>query len=1107
MRRWVGWILLGILVVLGMWRLRFDAEPLALLPDEVPSVAGLRWHQRDFPAGRELIVTVRADAPDVALRTAEAVASDLGSVAGLASRVRWQVSFETNLAENIAWMWMQQPAARLRELESRLAPGRLGIELAEARERLATSLDPMEMARAGYDPLGLLEVPGLAGKGGPMEGGGAFANASGTFRIVMVEPAGAMNYRQATEWLVRVRGRVEEVVRRLEVAGAVEVAFTGGPAFLSEVANGMESDLRTSVLSTVLVIAMLFWLAHRSFRPLVLLVAALGMTLLLTLAAGGLLLGTLNVISCGFAAVMMGLVVDYGLVGYQEFRANPGAGVADLRRRVLPGVGWSAVTTAGTFLSLGLAGLPGLAQLGVLTAVGLGIGAVVMLFWFLPRVGATSGATAANGAATSLLPSPGVRRGDEDIAAPSRSLNGGSVGRPVLLATAVLLMACVGVLVWRGWPAVDGGAEPLRPRNSPAYATMERLQREIGRGSNTTWLLFRGATATEVGRKMEASLPVLEQAVQDGRVTEFQMPVGFWPRPELAQANRDVASRLSGRARELGGLLEQSGFSTNAMALAGGVLTWWQRWTAPGAEVPVWPGNDAAQWLAGLMSARSPEGGWTGLATVNGAVPAVTLPGLPEGVLATGWDRLGPDLMARVGHRVTVLTSGIALVLVGCLWLAFRRWTEVLLSLAALAMSFLVLLAVMTLLGARWNLLNLVAVPLLLGTSVDSTIHVQLAMRRERGLMGAVWRTTGVALVLCAGANIAGFGSLAWSSNAGLASLDLVCAGGVLCVLFTSLVFLPRWWLALSPRDVAETGGSEDGTSQFYGAVPWKLACAVARWAPRGVLAGVARGVAWFYGVLRPGRLEIVAGNLRPVLAGDATAGARMAKSNLAAFATKLVDLWRQEAGVPVEVEAAGGWESYHSAIGAGRGVLLVTPHLGNWEAGGSLLAGFGVKPLVLTAPEPGSEFTEIRARARARQGVETLVVGADPFAFVQVIRRLQEGGVVALLLDRPMPGTGVEVEFLRGRLLASPAAAELARATGATILPVYVVEEGGQYRAYALPPVAYERARLGNREERRALTGRILRVFEPAVRQFPSQWFHFVPVWCGDSGPTKENE
>jgi lauroyl/myristoyl acyltransferase len=46
----------------------------------------------------------------------------------------------------------------------------------------------------------------------------------------------------------------------------------------------------------------------------------------------------------------------------------------------------------------------------------------------------------------------------------------------------------------------------------------------------------------------------------------------------------------------------------------------------------------------------------------------------------------------------------------------------------------------------------------------------------------------------------------------------------------------------------------------------------------------------------------------------------------------------------------------------------------------------------------------------------------------------------------------------------------------------------------------------LGNREERRALTGRILRVFEPAVRQFPAQWFHFVPVWCRDAGPAKEN-
>jgi len=472
---------------------------------------------------------------------------------------------------------------------------------------------------------------------------------------------------------------------------------------------------------------------------------------------------------------------------------------------------------------------------------------------------------------------------------------------------------------------------------------------------------------------------------------------------------------------------------------------------------------------------------------------------LPPGVLVTGWDRLGPDLMDRVGRRVAGLMAGIGVVLVGCLWLAFRRWSEVLLSLAALALSFLILLAAMAAMGATWNLLNLVALPLLLGTSVDSTIHVQLALRRERGLLRALWRTTGVALVLCAGANIAGFGSLAWSSNAGLASLDLVCAGGVGCVLAVSLLLLPRWWHWLPPSmPVTVPPAPVGGASHLYGPAGWRVASMLARWIPRRLLVAAARGVARAYCLVRPERLEVVRSNLLPIVGGDPERARCVARENFGEFAEKLVDLWRYEALGPgaVTVGTAEGWEPFHQALGSGRGVLLVTPHLGNWELGGSMLVAFGVKPLVLTAPEPGAGLTGMRAEARARHGVETLVVGADPFAFVQVIRRLQEGGVVALLLDRPMPGTGVEVEFLGQQLLASSAAADLARATGAVILPVYVVREQGRYRAYALPPVPYDRARLGNRDERCELTGRILRVFEPAVRQFPGQWFHFVPVW-----------
>jgi predicted RND superfamily exporter protein len=76
---------------------------------------------------------------------------------------------------------------------------------------------------------------------------------------------------------------------------------------------------------------------------------------------------------------------------------------------------------------------------------------------------------------------------------------------------------------------------------------------------------------------------------------------------------------------------------------------------------------------------------------------------------------------------------------------------------------------------------------------VDYTIHVQLSLRRHAEDIAAVCRTTGRALLLCAGTTIAAFGSLAWSSNAGLASLGTVCAVGVACMLVTALCFLPAW--------------------------------------------------------------------------------------------------------------------------------------------------------------------------------------------------------------------------------------------------------------------------------------------------------------------------
>src|SRR5262249_36137105 len=144
------------------------------------------------------------------------------------------------------------------------------------------------------------------------------------------------------------------------------------------------------------------------------------------------------------------------------------------------------------------------------------------------------------------------------------------------------------------------------------------------------------------------------------------------------------------------------------------------------------------------------------------------------------------------------------------LWFAFRRAKEILLGLAVLCLSGICLLATMSLAGWNWNLMNMMAVPLILGTGVDYTIFIQLALRRHGGDLQIVRRSVGRALLLCGGTAITGFGSLGLSSNLGMASLGKVCAVGIGANMLFSVFLLPAWWLLF--RDVKNATQRRDAS-------------------------------------------------------------------------------------------------------------------------------------------------------------------------------------------------------------------------------------------------------------------------------------------------------
>lgn len=1091
--------LLGLLCV-GVVRLRFDVEVLNLLPAGSRAVEGLKLYQQNFSTAGELIVTVRAPDAEGAEAAAERLAETLRARVGSAADIFWQPPWMERPgagAELAAYAWLNQPPDVFGALTNRLL-GPKAVETALAtRDRLATSLSPGDLARAGRDPFNLLESPATQAEGSLFENPDAlFASPDGTFRLVFVQSRlDLAGYDACEAWLDTIKAGVQAARADGAIPREVVIRYTGRPAFVAEIAGGMQRDITSSIIGTLLIVVALFYWAHRSWRPLLWLVAMLTMILSATLALAGLLLGTLNVVSAGFAAILLGLAGDYALILFQEHRATPEEPVAEIRRRAGPGIIWSAVTTSGAFLVLTACGLPGLAQLGTLVAVGIAVAAVGMLYAYLPPLVKTE--QAVNARPSFVVHAPGKLP-----LFPAK----------LAWALTILLLVAAALLNWWRPPVLDHSPDPLRPRRSPAYVALEEIRKEMAAGADPYWLIVAGADEQEVAERLEQTLPTLDQARGTGDISDFTLPAELWPRPNFQAANRPALQLILAAQEEMRQAARTAGFTPEAFELTDAMLATWR--SALESPTVFWPTNDVSRWVFDKFATRTdrqclalglvypPE------APVGGAhPPSSSSPGwiqsLPQQeVWVASWTLLGQAVLEVVERDLWRVLLPMALIMATTLCFAFHRLPECLLSLATLGVSGAGLLAVMSAAGWSWNLLNLMAIPLLLGVGIDYTLHVQLALRRHGGDVVAVRRTIGRALLLCAGTTVAGFGSLAWSSNAGLASLGKVCATGIGITFFIAVYLLPSWWQRLAGPVPIDRSASPDvaveGPSSLYRSGPWRWGQRAVKWLPRWAIAFLSRALAAIYWHLNPRRRRVVIENLLPAVGEDEAKAARAARELFRHFALKIADLWRYESGQSIDtlVSQFTGWEHFTSAQESGRGTLLLTLHLGNWELGAPLLAARGVKVSVITLSEPDPQLTELRQAARARWGIDTVVIGQDPFAFVEVIRLLDAGGTVALLMDRPPAPSATEVQLFGRPFAASIAASELARASGCVLLPVLMPRIGEGYRAEVLPAIPYERAALGSRRARAELTQQITGLFEPAIRRYLSQWYHFVPLW-----------
>jgi lauroyl/myristoyl acyltransferase len=286
----------------------------------------------------------------------------------------------------------------------------------------------------------------------------------------------------------------------------------------------------------------------------------------------------------------------------------------------------------------------------------------------------------------------------------------------------------------------------------------------------------------------------------------------------------------------------------------------------------------------------------------------------------------------------------------------------------------------------------------------------------------------------------------------------------------------------------------------LYNLSIFKFGYAVAQLLPRPVTQRIAPALAWWSIRRVQGLRQMMSRNLNIVTGRTGVELDDLVAENARQFSLMLADYFlcsgngcTRAGQLVTEWE---GWEHLQASLNRGKGTILITGHLGHWELGGQILALRGLPMTVVTLPEPTDELTQWREAERRRLGIKTIAVGpGHDFAFVEMLRVLRNNGCLAMLVDRPYSGTGMEVKQFGHATQFSTAAAMLAHHTEASIIPAFVFRKPcTTYGAFAGEPIYQAKGDL--RQTLAPNVQNIATLFETLIRKYPEQWFNYVPIF-----------
>ena len=202
----------------------------------------------------------------------------------------------------------------------------------------------------------------------------------------------------------------------------------------------------------------------------------------------------------------------------------------------------------------------------------------------------------------------------------------------------------------------------------------------------------------------------------------------------------------------------------------------------------------------------------------------------------------------------------------------------------------------------------------------------------------------------------------------------------------------------------------------------------------------------------------------------------------------RLPHLGREELLRAVEVS---GREHLEQAVARGRGVVITSTHIGNWELAAVVLAQWGYVLHAVSGVQLARWLTPAVRETKSELAIHSV---APEDGFRKLLRALEHNDLVALMVDGDIVSHGARVDLF-GREMSFPTGpGVLAQRTGALIICGYCERLGpDRFRIVMEPPLdpaAFP--------DTTSLNAAVARTSERHIREHIGQWCIFRPLWEG---------